>query len=489
MGHLAESIYHHPDNSHAFRSGEFTHKIHGQSDFLSDASDATKPLMQLDIVPDFKRSSRICISCKWPKRNGIAYVPYTISSDYSDSNKNLILSILKEFASMTCIQFISQTTEGDYVNFESGGGCWGYIGKTFGVQAIGVDQSYCMVYGIIQHEILHTLGFFHEHTRIDRDKYLHINWQYISPGDQPAMALDNPAKADTRGIPYDYSSVMHYDRWVYSNTSGEDSMVPIPDSTVTIGQTDGLSSLDVRRINDFYSCNLCRTKLLGPSGIFSSDNATVSPTNSADNCLWLLQTPGYQILLRFSQFVCRTNSCSDKINIYDGTSKSDALLATVYTNQLLPVLFSSSSFLLLEYITAAPGQSSFIGSYRSDLCRTQLLGPSGSFSSADATATDSADNCQWLLQTPGNQMLLSFSQFVCKINSCVDKINIYDGANKSAALLATVYANQPLPVLVSSSSFLLLEYITAAPGQSSFSGSYSSGEYQTPLLMLWTLLS
>ncbi|XP_068115997.1 neuropilin-2-like [Hyperolius riggenbachi] len=78
---------------------------------------------------------------------------------------------------------------------------------------------------------------------------------------------------------------------------------------------------------------------------------------------------------------------------------------------------------------------------------------------------------------PGYKVFLNFSQFVCLAKDCSDKINIYDGVNKSAALLATVCINQPLPVLVSSSSFLLLEYITAAPGQSSFSGSYSSVKY------------
>ncbi|XP_068115995.1 exoskeleton protein RP43-like [Hyperolius riggenbachi] len=220
--------------------------------------------------------------------------------------------------------------------------------------------------------------------------------------------------------------------------------------------------------------------LLGSTGSFSS--ADVITANSKDNCLRLLQTPGNQILLKFSQFVCLTKYCSDKINIYDGVNKNAALLATVYADQPLPVLLSSSSFLLLEYITAAPGQSSFSGSYSSDPCKTKLLGPSGSFSSADAYATNSKDNCWWLLQTPGNQILLKFSQFVCQINNCNDKINIYDGVNKNATLLATVYANQPLPVLVSSSSFLLLEYITAAPGQSSFSGSYSSDPCKTKLL-------
>ncbi|XP_040183742.1 astacin-like metalloendopeptidase [Rana temporaria] len=161
---------------------------------------------------------------------------------------------------------------------------------------------------------------------------------------------------------------MHYGRYTYSNTSGSMSVVSIPNPNVTIGQRTGLSSLDVKRINVLYNCNLCRTKLMGASGNFSSSDAT--PIDTRDNCLWLLHVPSKLIFLQFATFVCLSTKCNAKINVYDGVSKNSSLLATIRAGHPLPVLISSSSLMLLEYITNPSTPSSFNGSYSSGMYPT-----------------------------------------------------------------------------------------------------------------------
>ena len=37
-------------------------------------------------------------------------------------------------------------------------------------------------HGTIMHEFLHAFGFYHEHTRGDRDDYVYVNFDNIQPG-------------------------------------------------------------------------------------------------------------------------------------------------------------------------------------------------------------------------------------------------------------------------------------------------------------------
>ena len=61
--------------------------------------------------------------------------------------------------------------------------------------------------GIIQHELMHVLGFTHEHTRKDRDRYIKINYENIMPGVRRNFQIFPDGLLCSQ---YDYCSVMHY---------------------------------------------------------------------------------------------------------------------------------------------------------------------------------------------------------------------------------------------------------------------------------------
>ena len=59
--------------------------------------------------------------------------------------------------------------------------CLSVIGKQGGRQVVYLGPG-CENKGTILHELLHLLGFYHEHNRADRDTYLRIYEQNIADG-------------------------------------------------------------------------------------------------------------------------------------------------------------------------------------------------------------------------------------------------------------------------------------------------------------------
>ncbi|KAF4517887.1 hypothetical protein B566_EDAN001841 [Ephemera danica] len=103
--------------------------------------------------------------------------------------------------------------------------------------------------GTAIHELLHTIGFYHEQSRSDRDNYVTINYNNIEPGMANNFDISDTI---TFGVPYDYGSVMHYGRNFFSK-NGLDTIVP-KDNWVTIGQRTHLSNSDIAKIRRMYKC-------------------------------------------------------------------------------------------------------------------------------------------------------------------------------------------------------------------------------------------
>lgn len=68
------------------------------------------------------------------------------------------------------------------------------------------------------HEMMHALGFRHEHVRHDRDDYIIIFWGNIRPGRESNF---QKRSNDFSVGPYDYDSIMHYERKAFSVNSME----------------------------------------------------------------------------------------------------------------------------------------------------------------------------------------------------------------------------------------------------------------------------
>ncbi|XP_044026245.1 low choriolytic enzyme-like [Siniperca chuatsi] len=212
-------------------------------------------LLEGDVLIPKTRNAMKCLndaySCLWPKSaNGKVEIPFIISQTYEDTERNEILNAMKDFKLKTCIRFIPLETQKVYLSIEPRYGCVSLLGRTGGKQLLSLQKYGCIQHGIIQHELLHVLGFYHEHNRSDRDQYVKIKWENINE-----YFVNNFEKYDTNNLntTYDYSSVMQYGRTAFGN-NGLETIIPIPDPSVPIGQREGMSDIDILRINRLYKC-------------------------------------------------------------------------------------------------------------------------------------------------------------------------------------------------------------------------------------------
>ncbi|KAM7423542.1 hypothetical protein PAMA_000069 [Pampus argenteus] len=190
--------------------------------------------------------------CLWPKAtDGNVYVPFRISNQFSQRQRSVIIDGLQSFAQSTCIRFTPLNGQRDFVDIQSQSGCFSFVGRRGGGQVVSLSRQGCVFRQIIQHELLHALGFNHEQTRSDRDQNVRILLQNVIPG----MEF-NFRKIQTRnlGTPYDYNSVMHYSRFAFSRNR-QPTIVPIPDNNVAIGRAVEMSPVDILRVNRLYRCN------------------------------------------------------------------------------------------------------------------------------------------------------------------------------------------------------------------------------------------
>ena len=74
-----------------------------------------------------------------------------------------------------------------------------------------VGSPICRNKGSVMHELGHVIGYWHEQSRPDRDKYVDIIVENINKAYYPYnFEKYGHDEIDSLGVPYDYDSIMHY---------------------------------------------------------------------------------------------------------------------------------------------------------------------------------------------------------------------------------------------------------------------------------------
>ncbi|XP_038615435.1 astacin-like metalloendopeptidase [Tachyglossus aculeatus] len=217
-------------------------------------------LIEGDIIKTSPFRMYSAFSSKWPVKDGMVQIPYRLSSKYDQSQRAVILEAFTDFEQLTCVRFVSHTNENDFVSITPLAGCFSSVGRSGGMQVVSLAPL-CLQRGkgIVLHELMHVMGFWHEHSRADRDRYIDISWREIMPGFEINFVK---SQSSNMVVAYDYSSVMHYGRFAFS-ARGLPTITPLAGSEVSIGQRRYLSSSDIARINQLYSCSRTGLEVAG----------------------------------------------------------------------------------------------------------------------------------------------------------------------------------------------------------------------------------
>jgi len=193
------------------------------------------------------------------------------------NDANALQSIPNVIAAMLAIE---QTTPLKFIGYDAtvhGPGFVmiesnGPVGECFNRATVGFtgDENFYSVcnwnaLGTIVHELGHSIGFFHEQQRVDRDSFVEIKEENLAPSDggfpgSNASVASQFEKLPFAGIeigPYDYMSVMHYGEYAFSILPGELRTIcvlpPNEHLQSVIGTGSFFSDQDIVVINALYA--------------------------------------------------------------------------------------------------------------------------------------------------------------------------------------------------------------------------------------------
>jgi hypothetical protein len=198
----------------------------------------------------------------WP-----GVVPYALDTSVTNHSDRVAqvqaaLALVAAAKWGSAIQFVPRTNESDYVYYVGDTASnYSPVGKQGGRQEIHVVSWGSTM--VVCHETMHSLGFYHEQSRSDRDTYVTVHFGNICQNCCSGGSCDHNFVKESGSSnygPYDFDSVMHYDKCAFLSPSlfcpGNETItvnapwtVPWQDS---IGQRTHLSRMDRVTLSFLY---------------------------------------------------------------------------------------------------------------------------------------------------------------------------------------------------------------------------------------------
>ncbi|XP_063697836.1 zinc metalloproteinase nas-13-like [Culicoides brevitarsis] len=222
-------------------------------------------LYEGDILLELGRNGLLNKTARWPK--GI--IPYRIEEeDFTEGEVLTIRKAIKEYHNKTCLKFrpLRKSDENWVEIVGSRSGCWSSVGMQGDGQLLNLQTPNCVRFGVVLHELMHAVGFYHQQSASNRDDFVKIHWENIKDGREHNFNKYNTSVITDFGVQYDYKSVMHYSGKAFSKN--QKPTIEALKANTTLGQRDGFTESDVRKLNVMYE-EECKKRVAEPeeSGI------------------------------------------------------------------------------------------------------------------------------------------------------------------------------------------------------------------------------
>ncbi|VDN92429.1 unnamed protein product [Brugia pahangi] len=382
-------------------------------------------------------------------------------------HKRLFQRAMRHWENNTCITFIPRQPEHlNYIVFTIDKcGCCSYVGrKSNGPQAISIGKN-CDKFGIVVHELGHVIGFWHEHTRLDRDQHVDIFYKSIQQAQDYNFEKLKSDEIDSLGEPYDYASIMHYARDTFSRGMYLDTILPKVKfgQRPEIGQRMQLSPGDISQTKKLYKCTVCGETLVKEFGELRLDGSNIV-------CRWrIIAAFGEFIVLNVSTLDLpspKRDCASERDNyliVRDGHYIGSPILDKLCGGVISRTIVSTSNRLFIQTQTSYPLFSIF--AHYIAVCGGHIIGDIGTIQTPRYPENYMPDEeCKWLITVQeGYQIALTFQFFNLETHKdCIyDRLEIYDGTVvESTALLSKLCGQIVTKTLVSHFNTALLLFIS-----------------------------
>uniref|UniRef100_A0A5F9DTE1 Metalloendopeptidase n=1 Tax=Oryctolagus cuniculus TaxID=9986 RepID=A0A5F9DTE1_RABIT len=313
--------------------------------------------------------------------------------------------------------------------------CCSYVGRRGnGPQAISIGKN-CDKFGIVVHELGHVIGFWHEHTRPDRDNHVTIIRENIQPGQEYNFLKMEPGEVNSLGERYDFDSIMHYARNTFSRLDSQKREGISLEHTFTVDLGSSLPKIT----------SSCRITIIFTLCVFPSV---------------------LQIVLNFTTMdLYKSSLCwYDYIEVRDGYWRKSPLLGRFCGDKVPEVLASTDSRMWIEFRSSSNWVGKGFAAVYEAICGGEIRKNEGQIQSPNYPDDyRPMKECVWrIMVSESYHVGLTFQAFEIERhdNCAYDYLEVRDGTSENSPLIGRFCGYDKPEDIRSTSNTLWMKFVS-----------------------------